>query len=56
MQIQIILRSGMANSINMQLMTNFDENCMNAEIMKTKFYDLKCHFHVMKKFCDYFLL
>ena len=34
---------------------------MNANIMKTQFfhkiiYDLKCHFYVMEKFCDFFTL
>ena len=28
---------------------------MNANIMKTQ-YDLKCHFYVMEKFCDFFTL
>ena len=34
---------------------------MKANIMKTQFfhkiiYDLKCHFYVIKKFCDLFTL
>ena len=35
--------------------------CMNANTIKTQFfyeiiYELKCHFYVMEKFCDFFTL
>ena len=32
--------------------------CMNANFMKSEdtIYDLKCHFYVMEKFCDFFTL
>ena len=44
-----------------RLWTDFDENLQNANIIKTQIfqkiiYDLKFHFYVMEKFCDYFTL
>ena len=32
----------------------FMKICMNANIIVDTIYDLKCHFCVMEKFCDFF--
>ena len=37
---------------HIRLWTDFDENCMNANIMKTQIFH-KCHFYVMEKFCGF---